>query len=77
MTETDIFVSHQTTTQLFVPHTSCLKYQNSISSLKNHIKLKRLFNAIKICHVLFSIVLCCSVLYCSVQYLLFCKLNTP
>jgi len=26
MTKTDIFVPHQTTAQLFVPRTSCLKY---------------------------------------------------
>jgi len=66
MTKIDIFVPHQTTTQLFVPRTSCLKYQNSISSPKNHIKQKKLFNAIKICPVLFCLVLCYSVLYCSV-----------
>lgn len=40
MTKTDIFVPHQTTAQLSVPRTSCLKYQNSISSPKNRIKQK-------------------------------------
>jgi len=40
MTKTYIFVPHQTTSQLFVSRTSCLKYQNNISSLKNHIKQK-------------------------------------
>ena len=68
MTKTDIFVSHQTTTQLFVPRTCCLKYQNNISSPKNRIKQK-----IIQCHknlscvglpsiVLFFLVLLCTVL---------------
>jgi len=38
MIKTEFFVPHQTTTQLFVPRTSCLKYQNSILSTKNRIK---------------------------------------
>jgi len=73
---TYIFVPHETTTQLFVPCTSCLKYQNNISSLKNRIKqkiiqcYKNLSCVVLPCVVLFSLVL-------SVQYLLFCKPNTP
>jgi len=41
-TKTDFFVPHQITSQLFVPRTSCLKYQNNISSPKNRIKQKGL-----------------------------------
>jgi len=40
-TKTDIFFPHQTTAQLFVSRTSWLKYQNNISSPKNHIKQKK------------------------------------
>jgi len=63
MTKTDIFVPHQTTSQLFVPRTDCLKYQNNILSPKNRIKQKFIQCPIKICHVLFCLVLCCSFLY--------------
>jgi len=40
MTKTDIFVPHQTITQIFVPRTDCLKYQNNISFPKDRIKQK-------------------------------------
>jgi len=62
--------------QLFVPRTGCLKYQNNISSPKNRIKQK-IIHVTKICHVMFSLVLCCSFLYCYAKYLLFCKSNAP
>jgi len=68
MTKTDIFVPHQTTTQLFVPRTGCLKYQNNISSPKNRIKQKiiqchkNLSCAVLPCIVLFFLVLFCTIL---------------
>jgi len=58
--KTDIFVPHQTTAQLFVSRTSCLKYQNSISSSKNRIKQK----LIQCYKNLSCIVLPCVVLFC-------------
>jgi len=58
-TNTDIFVIYQTTTQLFVSRTSCLIYQNSISSPKNHIKQKNY-------SMLLKFVMCCSALCCVV-----------
>ena len=36
----NIVVSHQATTQFFVPRTSCLKYQNNLYFPKNRIKQK-------------------------------------
>jgi len=74
MIKTEIFVTHQTTSQLFVPHTSCLKHQNSISSLKNHIKQKIIQyhkNLFRV--VLPYVMLFCFVLFCPV--LNFCKPN--
>jgi len=67
-TKTDIFVPHQTTSQLFVPNTSCLKYQNSISSPKNHIKQKKIIQCYYnlSCTILHCVVLLCLVLFCSV-----------
>jgi len=66
MTKSEIFVPHQTTTQLFVPRTSCLKHQNSISSLKNHIQQKIIQYHKKI--VMYCSALCCAVLLCIVLY---------
>ena len=67
MTKTHIFVAHQTTSQLFVPRTNCLKHQNSISSPKNRMKKiiqchKNLSCAVLSCVVLFCLVLLCPVL---------------
>ena len=68
MTKTDIFVPHQTTSQLFVPRTNCLKHQNSISSPKNRLKKiiqchKNLSCLVLPCIVLFFLILlystCC------------------
>jgi len=42
--------------KFFVSNASCLKHQNSLLSTKNYIRQK-LFNAIKVCHVLFCLVL--------------------
>ena len=62
-TKTEIFVPHQTATQLFVTHTSCLKHQNNISFLKNHIKQKIIqFHKNLFCVVLLYFVLFCQVL---------------
>jgi len=67
-TKIDIFVPHQTTSQLFVSRTSCLKYQNSISSPKNRIKQKiiqcyeNLSCIVMPCVVLFYLILLCPVL---------------
>jgi len=65
MTKTNIFVSHQTTSQLFVLRTGRLKYQNNILSLKNRIKQK-----IIQCHKILS----CAVLSCILMFflVLFC-----
>jgi len=73
--KTSIFVPYQTTTQLFVPRTDCLKYRNSILSPKIRIKEK-----IIQCHKNLScVVLPCIVMFFLVlfytQYLLFCKPN--
>jgi len=67
MTKTDIFVLHQTTAQLFVSRTSCLKCQNNISSPKNRIKQKIIQCHKKLlCTVLSCVVLFCLVLFCLV-----------
>jgi len=67
-TKTDIFVLNQTTAQLFVSRTNCLKYQNSISSPKNRIKQKKKIQCYKnlSCAVMSCVVLFCLVLFCSV-----------
>jgi len=67
-TKTDIFVPHQTTTQLFVSRTSCLKYQNIISSLKNRIKQKKTIRCYKnlSCVVLSCVMLFCLILLCPI-----------
>lgn len=68
MTKFEIFVPHQTTTQLFILRRSCLKHQNNILSSKNHIKQeiiqyhKNLSCVVMPCVVLFCIVLFCPVL---------------
>jgi len=64
MTKTDIFVSHQTTTQLFVSRTSCLKYQNNISFGKNRIKKIIQCDKNLSCTVLSCVVLFCLSTYC-------------
>jgi len=53
MTKTEIFVPHQTTTQLFVTRTSYLKYQNNILSTKFRIRPKIIQH--------YKNMLCCSV----------------
>jgi len=77
MTKIDIFVPHQTTAQLFVPRTSCLKYQNSISSPKNRIKQKNIqcYKNLS-CTVLPCVVLFCLVLLCPVVTVLQTKRTT-
>lgn len=57
-----ILLPHQTTTQFFIQHINCLKYQNNILPTQNPIRTKVIQ-----CHKK----ICCYFWYCSGLYLLF------